>query len=33
MALAINVKGLTKSFDHKEVVSHIDLDVKSGEIF
>lgn len=31
--LAIDVKGLCKSFDHKQVVFDVDLQVKPGEIF
>jgi ABC-2 type transport system ATP-binding protein len=31
--LAIDVKGLTKEFDHKVAVDHISLKVKRGAIF
>ncbi|MCB9365962.1 MAG: ABC transporter ATP-binding protein [Calditrichaeota bacterium] len=31
--LAIDVRGLTKSFSHKRVVNHVSLQVRRGEIF
>ena len=30
---AIDVRGMTKSFDGRTVVDHIDLQVRSGEIY
>src|SRR4030095_15143720 len=31
--LAIDVRGMTKRFDHRTVVDHIDLQVRTGEIY